>query len=187
MVIISAPGAQSYKYISEALEELCLVLYVNAMVYYMVRWNCRWKPLDTEQKLKVHRFTNNIKARDFPCNIIPWNALLFEKTLKQLSILDIKNNRFILNSCHETAKRGETRVGFHVIFSRLSVIEPKFSQVWYLIFKLWYMKCGPLDNTVYRCCAITLAEQYLDNAVDRHTFVQVSGILKYLVSVYLMM
>ena len=49
------------------------------------------KPLDpfgTEQK-KVHRFTNNLQGlqkamvNDFPRNIIPWNALLFEKTVKQ--------------------------------------------------------------------------------------------------------
>ena len=122
------------------------------------------KPLDTfwtEQKLKVHRFTNNLQGlqkvmvKDFPWNIIPWNALLFEKTLKQLSILDIENNGFILNTCHDTAKRAETRVGFPVIFSRLRwPIEPKFSQVCYFIYKLWYTKCGPLDNTVYRCCDV---------------------------------
>ena len=90
-------------------------------------------------------------VKDFSWNIIPWNALLFEKTLKQLSILDIENNGFILNTCHDTAKRAETRVGFPVIFSRLRwPIEPKFSQVCYFIYKLWYTKCGPLDNTVYR-------------------------------------
>ena len=44
------------------------------------------KPLDTfgtEQKLKVHRFTNSLQGlqkvmvKDFSWNIIPWNALLF--------------------------------------------------------------------------------------------------------------
>ena len=49
-------------------------------------------PLDTfgtEQKLKVHRFTNNLQGlqkvmvKGFSWNIIPLNALLFEKTLKQ--------------------------------------------------------------------------------------------------------
>ena len=59
-------------------------------------------------------------VKDFPWNIIPWNALLFEKTLKQLSILDIENNGFILNTCHDTAKRAETRVGFPVLFSSYS-------------------------------------------------------------------
>ena len=53
------------------------------------------KPLDTfgtEQKIKVHRFTNNLQGlqkevvKDFSWNIIPWNALLFEKTLKQYQI-----------------------------------------------------------------------------------------------------
>ena len=52
-----------------------------------------FKPLDTfgtEKKLTVHRFTNNLQGllqkvmvKDFSWNIIPWNALLFEKTLKQ--------------------------------------------------------------------------------------------------------
>ena len=55
--------------------------------------------------LKDHRFTNNLQGlqkiivKDFSWNIIQWNALLFEKTLKQLAILDI------LNTCHDTAKR----------------------------------------------------------------------------------
>ena len=70
---------------------------------------------------KVHRFTNNLQGlqkvmvKDFSWNIIPWNALLFEKTLKQLSILVVENYGFILNTCHDTAKRA----GFPVIFSRL--------------------------------------------------------------------
>ena len=40
-------------------------------------------------KLKVHRLTHNLQGlqkvmvKDFSWNIIPWNALLFEKTLKQ--------------------------------------------------------------------------------------------------------
>ena len=61
-----------------------------------------------------------------------------------ISILDMKNYGFILNTCHDTAKRAETRVGFPVIFSWLRwSIEPKLSQVWYFIYKLWYTKCGP--------------------------------------------
>ena len=117
------------------------------------------KPLytfGTEEKIKAHRFTNNLQGlqkvmvKDFSWNIFfQWNALLFEKTVKQLSILDSENYGFILNTCHYTAKRAETRVGFSVIFSRLRwPIEPKFSQVCYFIYKLWYTKCGPLDNTV---------------------------------------
>ena len=47
------------------------------------------------------------------------NALLFEKTVKQSAILGIENYRFILNTCHDTAKRADTRVGITVIFSRL--------------------------------------------------------------------
>ena len=55
---------------------------------------------------------------------------------------------------------GETcgnKGGFPVIFSRLQwPIEPKFSQVCYFIYKLWYTKCGPWDNTVYRKCPMAL-------------------------------
>ena len=136
------------------------------------------KPLDTfwtEQKLKLHKFTNNLQGlqkvmvKDVSWNIITWNALLFEKTLKQLSILDIENNRFILNTCHDTAKRAETRVGFPVIFSRLRwPIEPKFSQVCYFIYKLWYTKCGPLENTVYRCCVIALTNLLVELSAWSH-------------------
>ena len=46
---------------------------------------------------------------------------------------------------------------FPVIFSRLQwPIEPKFSQVCYFLYQLWYTKCGPLDNTVYRKCPMAL-------------------------------
>ena len=124
------------------------------------------KPSDTfGTETKVHRFTNNLQGlqkvmvKDFSWNIIPWNYFLFEKTLKQLSILDIENYEFILNTCQDTAKRAETRVGFPVIFSRLRwPIEPKFSQVCYFLYKLYYTKCRPLDNTVYRKCPMALTE-----------------------------
>ena len=71
-----------------------------------------------KKKIKVHRFTNNLQGlhkvmvKDFSWNIISWNALLFKKTLKQLSILVVENCGFILNTCHDTANRAETRVGF---------------------------------------------------------------------------
>ena len=121
--------------------------------------SCRWnilalKPLDTFgtlNKIKVHRFTNNLQGlqkvvvKDISWSIIPWNALLFLENIKTTSILDIENYGFILNTCHDQAKRAETRVGFPVIFSRLRLpIEPKFSQVCYFIYKLWYTECGPL-------------------------------------------
>ena len=67
----------------------------------------------SEQKKKVHRFTNNlqglqkVRVKDFSWNIVLWNALLFEKILKQLSILDIDNYGFILNTCHDTAKSAD--------------------------------------------------------------------------------
>ena len=56
-----------------------------------------------KKKKKVHRFTNNLQGlmkvmvKDFSWNIIPWNALLFEQTFKQLSILVVENYGFILN------------------------------------------------------------------------------------------
>ena len=50
-------------------------------------------------------------VKDSSWNIIPWNALLFEKTLEQLSILDIENYGIIVNTCHDTAKRAETIKG----------------------------------------------------------------------------
>ena len=108
------------------------------------------KPLDTfwtDQKVKVYRFTNNLQGlqkvmvKDFPWNIVSWKALLFEKTLKQLSILDIEINRFSLNTCHDTAKRAETMLGFPDIFSQLRwPIEPKFLQVVVL-----YTSCDTLS------------------------------------------
>ena len=70
------------------------ILNVKLRTMYNKRWKIivLLKPLDTfgtETKLKVHRFTNNLQGlqkvmvKDFSWNIIPWNALLFEKTLKQ--------------------------------------------------------------------------------------------------------
>ena len=85
-------------------------------------------------------------VKHFSWNIIPWNALLFEKILKQ----------FMLN----------TRVGFPVIFSQLRwPIEPKFSQVCYFIHTLWYTKCWPLDNTVYWTYPMALSVLYVKNDV----------------------
>ena len=72
---------------------------------------------------KIHRFTNNLQGlqkvmvKVFTWNIISWNALLIEKNNKTISILNIENNGFILNTiCHDMAKRAETRVGFFVIW-----------------------------------------------------------------------
>ena len=81
----------------------------------------------------------------------------FWEHIKTISILVIENYVFILNTCYDTAKRAATRVGFPVIFSRLRwPIEPKCSQVCYFIYKLWYTKCGPWTNTVYRKCPMAL-------------------------------
>ena len=51
-------------------------------------WLKSLEPFGTEKK-QVHRFTNNLQGlqqvvvKDFSWNIISWNALLFEKTVKQ--------------------------------------------------------------------------------------------------------
>ena len=78
-------------------------------------------------------------VKGFSWNIIPWNALLFEKTVKQYQFS--KSRRNVRKS---RRNRGETCGNKGVIFSRLRwPIEPKFSQVCYFIYKLWYTKCGP--------------------------------------------
>ena len=75
------------------------LIYIFSNFVLLARYGKLWlKPLETfgtDTKLKVHRFTNNLQGsqnvivKDFSWNIIPWNAFLFEKTLKQLSIFDI--------------------------------------------------------------------------------------------------
>ena len=103
------------------------------------------KPLDTfwtEQKFEVHRFTNNLQGiqkvmvKDFPWNVrpIPWIALLFEKTSKQLSILDMEKSGFILNTCHDTAKRAETMVA--LISNTFLCLHALWN--WALIMGLWF-------------------------------------------------
>ena len=89
--------------------------------------------------------------------ITPWNALLFEKTIKhyQFSISRIMD----LFKTRVMTRRNVRKqwVGFPVIFSWLRwPIEPKFSQVCYFLYKLWYTICGPLENTVYRKCPMAL-------------------------------
>ena len=65
--------------------------------FYIIKHNLQkypepLKPLDpfgTEKQKKVHRLTNYLQGlqkvvvKYFSWNIIPWNALLFEKTVKQ--------------------------------------------------------------------------------------------------------
>ena len=74
---------------------------IDSLINQLLLESCfRLKPLytfGTEKKIKVYRFTNNLQGlqkvmvKDLSWNIIPWNALLFEKLLKQLSILAIEN------------------------------------------------------------------------------------------------
>ena len=107
--------------------------------------------------------------KDFSWNINPWNALLFENTLKQLSILVIDNYGFILNTCHDTAIRAEIRVGFPVIFSQLRwPIEPKFSQVCYFILSCDIHEVWAFDNTFYRKCPMDLKAALWNRALVLH-------------------
>ena len=66
------------------------------------------KPLDTFGTVNKQKSSQIYKLLE-----ILFHALLFEKKLKQLSILVVENYGFILKPCHDTAKRAETRVGFH--------------------------------------------------------------------------
>ena len=112
------------------------------------------KPLDTfgtENKLKVHRFTNNLQGL-LLLKYYSMKCFTFWENIKTISILDIENYGFILNTCHDTAKRAETWVGFLVIFSRLRwPIEPKFSQACYFIIKLWYTVKSSSVCSLKRC------------------------------------
>ena len=83
-----------------------------------------WKPLGpfgTETNKKVHRFTNNLQGLQkvvveyFSWNIIQWNALLFEKTVKQY--------QFSLNTFKHMSWHGETR-GYKGGFSRYFIPTP---------------------------------------------------------------
>ena len=49
-------------------------------------------------------------------------------------------------------------------------IWPKFSQVCYFIYKLWYTRCGPFDNTVYRKCPMALSRILPNNLLQVNGF-----------------
>ena len=123
------------------------------------------KPLytfGTEKQKKVHRFTTHLQGlqqvmvKDFSWNIIPWNALMFEKTLKQLSILVSENYGFTVNTCHDTAKRAET--GW--VFPLFSPDSDERLSLNFHRFVILYRSCDyevwALDNTVYRKCPLAL-------------------------------
>ena len=93
-------------------------------------------PFRYRKKKKVHRFTNNLQG------------------LQKVTVKD-----FSINTCHDTAKRAKTGVGFPVIFSGLRCpIEPKFPQDCYFIYKVVIHEVWDLDNTVYRKCIMALIE-----------------------------
>ena len=69
-------------------------------------------------------------------------------------------------SWHETCRN---KSGFSRYFSpdsndRLSINVHVFDLY---VYKLWYMKCGPLDNTVYRKCPIALNGQTFRSIAER--------------------
>ena len=66
---------------------------LHALCWNLQKVSMHLKPLYTFGTeisfFKNHRFTNNLQglqkvmAKDYSWNVVPWNALLFEKTLKQ--------------------------------------------------------------------------------------------------------
>ena len=71
------------------------------------------KPLDpfgTEKK-KVHRFTEG-SGEILLLKYYSMKCFTFLENSKTISILVNENYGIILNTCHDTAKRADTRVGF---------------------------------------------------------------------------
>ena len=93
------------------------------------------KPLDldtfwTEQKFKVHRFTNRKNRHHIIQCITLWGNI---KKISNSQCIKNNTNRFILNTCHDTTKREDLWV-FALVFTRLQwPIEPKFSLICYFI------------------------------------------------------
>ena len=80
---------------------------------------------------------------------------------KTVSILDNENYWFILNTCRDTVKQADTRVGFLVIFSRLRwPIEPKFSQGLLFDIEVVIHEVWALGNTVYQKGPVALKAVY---------------------------
>ena len=104
----------------------------------------------TEYK-KVHRFTNYLQGlqKVMVKDRLLWKyysmkCFTFWENNKTIINSQYRELQIYLNTCHDTVKQGETRVGFPVIFSRLRWrIEPKFH-----MFVILYISCWPLDNTV---------------------------------------
>ena len=95
------------------------------------------------KKWKKHRFTNNTGFTEGNGERLLLKYYSIRCFTFREHIKTIENYGLILNTCHDTAKHEETRVGFPIIFSQLRwPIEPKFSRVCYFIYKLWYTKCG---------------------------------------------
>ena len=107
------------------------------------------KPLDTFGTEQIHRFNGErllLKYYSMKC-FTCWEII------KAITVLDIENYGFILNTSHDTAKRArKTRVRFPLIYSRLRWrIEPKFHRFLFVIsVKVVIHEVCALDKTVYR-------------------------------------
>ena len=125
-----------------------------------------------------YRFTNNLQGlqkvmvKDFPWNIIPWNALLFEKTLKhqyQLSISRITD----LFKAHFMTRRNVRKQGW--VFPLFSPDSDDRLSLNLHRFVILYISCDTrsvglgqyrlpkvyngFGQSRYRCCAISLRLQ----------------------------
>ena len=114
--------------------------------------------------VKIHRFTNNLQGlqkvmvKDIPWSISPWNALLFEKTVKeyQVSLTRITD----LFQTHVMTRRNAWIQGW--VFPLISPdsddrLSPNFHR-----FVICYRGCDTrsVDKTVYRKGPMALKGRY---------------------------
>ena len=107
---------------------------------------CAWShwTLSVQKKIKVHRFTNNLQGlqkamvKDLSWNIIPWNALLFEKTAKQykFSLTRITD----LFETHVITRRNARKQGW--VFLLFSLDSDDRLSLNFHRFVIWYRSCG---------------------------------------------
>ena len=101
-------------------------------------------PFRFRKKIKVHRFTNNLQGlqkamvKDFSWNIIPWDALLFEKTAKQykFSLTRITD----LYETHVMTRRNARKQGW--VFPLFSPNSDDRLSLNFHRFVIWYRSCG---------------------------------------------
>ena len=105
------------------------------------------KPLDpfgSGKKKKIHRFINNllglqkVMVKEFSLNVIPWNALLFEKPAKQykFSLTRITD----LFETHVMTRRNARKQG--CVFPLFSPDSDDRLSLNFHRFVIWYRSCG---------------------------------------------